>query len=166
MSAQQHVRKLGLGLGMACVAAAWSTCAVDTVVYEARSIRNDTRPVAAAGAGGSSDASRVFGCNVAISTADAPAIIQVIVNSASEAREWVRPDRNCSEGRDCRSALLTPACNAETTRCEPCAALPERIAYLGSLGSCLREAIAACCADPEAEQDCAFRKCQSGCGPQ
>jgi|GEM_PF-6538032 len=148
---------------MACVAAVMSACAVDTVVYEARSIRNDTRPIEAAGAGGGS---RVFGCDVAIDSGDAPAIIQVIVNSASEAREWVRPDRSCNEDRDCRSALLTPACNAESTMCVPCAALPERIAYLANLGSCLRAAIAECCADPEAEQDCVFRKCQSSCGPQ
>jgi hypothetical protein len=139
---------------------------VDTVVYEARSIRNDTRPSETAGAGGSTDGSRVFGCNIAIDSGDAPAIIQVIVDSASEASEWVRPNRSCSEDRDCRSALLTPACNTESTQCVPCAALPERIAYLGNLGSCLRAAIADCCADLEAEQDCVFRKCQSGCGPQ
>lgn len=151
---------------MACVTAVLSACAVDTVVYEGRSIRNDTRPIETADAGGSPDRSRVVGCNVAIDSGDAPAILQVIVDSAGEAREWVRPDRNCSEDRDCRSALLTPACNAESTMCVPCAALPERIAYLTTLGSCLRAAIAECCADPEAEQDCVFRKCQSGCGPQ
>jgi len=142
---------------------------VDAVVYEAGSIRNDVRPSEMAGAGGSDgglDRPRVFGCNVALGNGGAPAIVQLIVDSASEASEWIQTGRSCSEDRDCRSALLTPACNTESTVCVPCPDLPERIAYLGNLGSCLTDAVAECCADPGAEPDCVFRRCQSGCGPQ
>lgn len=144
------------------VASLLCACSVDTVVFEQRSAAT-LSPQRDAGSGAGR---AVFGCGIGDGSGGAAAILQRIVDSASEAGEWIRPERSCTADRDCRSALLTPACNTESTRCGPCPALPERIAYLSNLGSCLSDAIADCCADPEAEQDCVLRKCQSGCGPQ
>lgn len=151
-----HLRWAGLGVFLALAA-----CSVDATVYEASGSRSE-----GATAGGFADRPAVFGCNVDIGGGGAPAIVQSIASSASEASQWIRPGRSCREDLDCRSALLTPACDVEAGLCTACPEVPERIAYLAALGECLTNAIAECCVSPAAEQDCVFRRCQSACGPQ
>lgn len=146
-----------------------AACSVDTVVYELQSAASEARPpsagASAGGAGANAQSPLIYGCNVDAPAGGAPAIVQIIVSSASEVSEWVRTDRNCAEDRDCHAALLTPACNRETTFCQPCP-VGERALYYTGLADCLTRAITDCCANPDAERDCVFRRCQRGCGPQ
>lgn len=148
-----------------------SACVMDTVVYaprakgaEAGRAGEDAQAGSAAGAAGSGEPT-IYGCRAAGD--DGPEAIFVrIVNMAADAGDWLRTDQTCGRDGDCRRALLTPACNLESGRCEACPAAVDRAVYSSRLIRCLANAIARCCSDPEASRDCVFRDCVGGCGPQ
>jgi hypothetical protein len=146
---------------------------MDAIVYEERASRSETGGVGAreatvagdSGVGGTDVRPRVFGCGAA-GEGGAGAIFERILNMTREAGEWLLPDRSCEGDSDCRTALLTPVCDVESALCTVCQLPAERALYDVQLAGCIVEAIMRCCPDPAADQDCVFRDCVRGCGPQ
>jgi hypothetical protein len=155
-----------------------SACLMDAFVYApvttgAAAGQGDAGPGALSGAGGTGGTGgamgqqepMIYGCRAA-GEGGAEAVFMRIVDMASEVGDWLLTDRTCSAQSDCRTALLTPACDVEAALCVPCPLLIDRTVYSSLLIRCLADAVARCCVDPDAPRDCVFRGCIGGCGLQ